>query len=36
MYQKIAKHETVLKKYSDKLIAEGVVTQQEYAVSNFN
>ena len=33
MYQKIAKHDSVLKKYADKLIAEGVVSEHDFAVS---
>lgn len=32
MYKQIRRQEQVLKKYSDKLIAEGVVTQQEFEV----
>ena len=32
MYKKIRQMPTVLKKYEDKLIKEGVVTQQEYEV----
>ena len=33
MYKKIRKTPPVVKKYSDKLIAEGVVTREEYEVS---
>lgn len=32
MYKQIRRQEHVLKKYSDKLIAEGVVTLQEFEV----
>ena len=32
MYQQIRKQIPVTKKYADKLIAEGVVTQEEYEV----
>ena len=34
MYKKIAKQPTVLASYVEKLIKEGVVTQQEYEVGN--
>ena len=33
MYQKISKHEQVMKKYANKLIAEKVVSEQDFAVS---
>lgn len=34
MYKQIRRQEHVLKKYSDKLIAEGVVTLQEFEVGD--
>lgn len=34
MYKQICRQEHVLKKYSDKLIAEGVVMLQEFEVSD--
>ena len=34
MYQRIARHKQVLKKYAEKLISEGVVTEKDYAVSS--
>ena len=36
MYQRIRKQTPVMKKYADKLIADGIVTEAEYEVGDYS